>query len=136
MKITARFRIITLLVVLAVTILFCVLSVRFHRATYDRSIFEDCERPITFGRLTELALFGNHSSYNACINNLRQLDGAKVQWALENNKPTNAIPTWKDVMPYMSRGGTYRPWCPQGGVYRLGGLTEFPSCSMPAHKLN
>jgi hypothetical protein len=33
------------------------------------------------------------SSQNACINNLRQLDGGKQQWALEYRKTTNDIPT-------------------------------------------
>src|SRR5262245_54264603 len=34
------------------------------------------------------------SAKNACINNLRQIDGAKQQWGLENNQETNACPTW------------------------------------------
>ncbi|HOP97770.1 MAG TPA: prepilin-type N-terminal cleavage/methylation domain-containing protein, partial [Verrucomicrobiota bacterium] len=30
------------------------------------------------------------SQTNACINNLRQIDSAKHQWALENNQPSSA----------------------------------------------
>lgn len=41
---------------------------------------------------------------NSVINNLRQLDGAKQQWAIENNKPTGAAPTFGDLKPYLSRG--------------------------------
>src|SRR5262245_57369794 len=41
---------------------------------------------------------------NACINVLRQLEGAKSQWQLEHNKTTNDIPTWEDVKPYLGRG--------------------------------
>src|SRR5947209_19333386 len=31
------------------------------------------------------------SQMNACINNLRQIDGAKQQWALETKQATNAV---------------------------------------------
>src|SRR5262249_39296685 len=38
---------------------------------------------------------------NACINNLRQIDGAIQTWALENKKAENAVPTRKDLLPYL-----------------------------------
>jgi prepilin-type N-terminal cleavage/methylation domain-containing protein len=44
------------------------------------------------------------SQTNACINNLRQLDGAKQQWALENGKQAADVPADADVMPYLGRG--------------------------------
>src|SRR5262249_33342679 len=44
------------------------------------------------------------SARNAIINNLRQIDGAKQQWALENHKSANDEPTMKDLVPYL-RGG-------------------------------
>jgi hypothetical protein len=44
------------------------------------------------------------SSQNACINNLRQIDGAKLQWALENHLDSNATPTWANIQPYLGRG--------------------------------
>ena len=44
------------------------------------------------------------SQTNACINNLRQLDGAKQQWALENGKQAVDVPADADVMPYLGRG--------------------------------
>ena len=53
------------------------------------------------------------SQQNACINNLRQLDGAQQQWALEKGHgPTDAVAS-TDIQPYMGRGtaGTL-PWCP------------------------
>src|SRR5262249_8221435 len=37
------------------------------------------------------------------LNNLRQIDGAKQQWALENSKPGNAEPTMNDLKPYLGR---------------------------------
>src|SRR4051794_4918985 len=50
---------------------------------------------------------------NACINNLRQLDGAKQQWALENKAAPTATPDITDVAPYLGRGVTgTQPTCP------------------------
>src|SRR5207302_6509237 len=50
---------------------------------------------------------------NACINNLRQLDGAKQQWALEYKQPSSATPDISDVQPYLGRGtGGTAPVCP------------------------
>lgn len=53
------------------------------------------------------------SQQNACINNLRQIDGAIQQWALETGQTAAAAPTAANVQPYMGRGsaGTL-PWCP------------------------
>ncbi len=68
---------------------------------------------------------------NACMNNLRQFDGAKQQWALENHKTTNDIPSWQDMRPYLGRGTNGElPTCPQGGVYILGRIGEPPRCSI------
>ena len=71
------------------------------------------------------------SQKNACINNLRQLDGAKQQWALENKVTGTPEPT--DVQPYLGRGsaGTY-PLCPAAGTYTLGDLATAPLCSLSA----
>ncbi len=70
---------------------------------------------------------------NPCINNLRQLDGATQQWALENHKGTNDVPTWEDIRPYLRDGVI--PTCPQGGTYTLGTLEKSPKCSYPEHSL-
>ena len=137
MKMTFRHRVAVLVGLLVVTIFVCLFSARFYAATNYSAIFEYCEEPITFQRLTDLALHGNRSSGNACINNLRQLDGAKMQWAMEKNKAPNETPSWKDILPYMGRGTTNgeRPWCAWGGVYRLGPLSNAPTCSIPGHQL-
>lgn len=62
---------------------------------------------------------------NSCINNLRQIDGAKQQWALENHKTTNDIPTFNDVAPYMKLPLV----CPKGGTYSVGRMDEPPRCT-------
>ena len=76
------------------------------------------------------------SQENACINNLRLIDAAKQQWALENKKQSADTPTMKDLQPYLCRGpkGTL-PTCPGGGVYKIGAVGEKPTCSIPGHEL-
>jgi hypothetical protein len=69
---------------------------------------------------------------NACVNSLRQLDGAKQQWELENHKSTNDVPTMGDLQPYLVRPLV----CPQGGTYTPGRVGELPRCSVGGlHKL-
>ena len=71
---------------------------------------------------------------NACINNLRQIDAAKNQWASENNKTTNAVPTMQDLNPYL-KNGAESLHCPAGGTYTIGPVGESPTCSNPKHHL-
>ena len=104
MKVTARFRRAVLVPTLFATVRLCLFSKPYYEATNDRMIFEECEEPITFLRLSHIALDPRlRSSVNACINNLRQLDAAKQQWALENNKSITDIPSWTGVKLYMGR---------------------------------
>jgi prepilin-type N-terminal cleavage/methylation domain-containing protein len=44
------------------------------------------------------------SQTDACINNLRQIDGAKQQWALETGKGSGDLPTVAQIQPYIGRG--------------------------------
>jgi len=64
----------------------------------------------------------------ACINNLRQIDGAKQQWALEYNMPTNALPTWQDLARYLRDG--ILPTCPASGTYTPNAVGVDPNCSV------
>ena len=41
---------------------------------------------------------------NACINNLRMIDGAKQQWALENRKKETDTPMRDDLKPLFGNG--------------------------------
>jgi len=73
---------------------------------------------------------------NECISNLRRIDGAKGQWALENRKQNTDTPTMEDLKKYMGRGRDGElPACPDGGVYTPGKVGEKPSCSIPGHVL-
>jgi len=64
---------------------------------------------------------------NTCINNLRQLDSAKHQWAQEHQKADTDIPSSDDLKVYI-KNEVY-PSCPAGGVYTIGALTTDPTCS-------
>ncbi len=44
------------------------------------------------------------SQQNACINNLRQIDGAIQQWALENKAAAATAVTEANIAPYIGRG--------------------------------
>ena len=70
---------------------------------------------------------------NTCINNLRQIDGAKQQWALEKNKAGDAVPTVKNLLPYL-KGGVF-PVCPDGGIYSINSVDAVPTCSVAGHAL-
>src|SRR6266568_7144192 len=64
------------------------------------------------------------SQSNSIINNLRQLDGAKQQWALENHKSANDEPTLSDLIPFMGRGGAGLPQPVMGETYVVGRVGE------------
>ena len=69
---------------------------------------------------------------DSCINRLRMIDGAKVQWALAHQKTTNDAPTWDDLGPYFI-GARLPLECPDGGGYTIGRVGELPSCSIARH---
>jgi hypothetical protein len=75
------------------------------------------------------------SRNNACINNLRLIDFAIQQWALDNNKTNTDSPTWEDLKKYLARGGSDIPKCPWGGTYTIGHVSDKPKCSYPGHEL-
>ena len=72
---------------------------------------------------------------SACINNLRQIDGAKQTWALENKASQTTTPVIANIQPYLGRGtaGT-APTCPAdpansfGTSYSLNDLQTAPAC--------
>jgi hypothetical protein len=68
-----------------------------------------------------------------CINNLRQIEGAKQQWALEKQKPSGALLTAADLAPYLKTNAL--PACPAGGVYTINPVGYAPLCNIPGHAL-
>ena len=68
---------------------------------------------------------------NACINNLRQIDAAKEQWALSSGATTGAV-TISEVNAYIKDG---TPNCPAGGTYAYNNLGADPTCGVSGHVL-
>ena len=71
----------------------------------------------------------------ACIANLKQIDGAKQQWAIDNRKSGRDVPTAAELF-----GTTLyikiEPTCPAGGArYGINAVQFNPTCSHPDHKL-
>jgi prepilin-type N-terminal cleavage/methylation domain-containing protein len=72
---------------------------------------------------------------NACIANLKQIDGAKTLWGLDGHTGTA---TWNDLVPsYIKK----QPTCAAGsGAYVIGSYTTDPACpnvaSYASHKLS
>jgi prepilin-type N-terminal cleavage/methylation domain-containing protein len=69
------------------------------------------------------------SQKNVCINNLRQVDSAIQQWAMEFKKAPSAIVLETDVTPYLKRTVV----CPSGGTtfadsYALTTVLDQPTC--------
>ena len=64
---------------------------------------------------------------NACINNLRQIDGAKEQWALETKAASTNTPPSASIAAYIKGGAV--PVCPVGSsAYTLNAVGVSPSC--------
>jgi len=75
---------------------------------------------------------------NACISNLRQIDGAIQQWALDTKQGDTATVTAADILPYLKS----QVVCPSGGKtfadsYSVTTVQAKPTClQKPAtHKI-
>ncbi len=84
------------------------------------------------------------SQQNACINNLRQIDSSKEQWAMANNKSGTYAVTTADITTADTGINSYMkkvPACPAGDAdsYTYGDIGEAPVCSLSGadvpHKL-
>jgi len=78
------------------------------------------------------------SQTKACINNLRIMDAAKEQAAMENKWTTTqtiGAAEASNVVTYVK--GNKLPVCPASGTYTWGDMSTQPSCSLGAdgHKL-
>jgi hypothetical protein len=73
---------------------------------------------------------------NTCIANLRQIDGAKQEWAKINQKGDNAIPSAGDLYG-TNQFIRHEPRCPRGETYTINAVRENTTCSLAAkgHKL-
>jgi prepilin-type N-terminal cleavage/methylation domain-containing protein len=64
----------------------------------------------------------------SCSRNIKYIDGAKEQWAIDNRKNSNDTPSFTDLVG----NGSYlkaTPTCPSGGVYTLNPVGTHPVCN-------
>jgi prepilin-type N-terminal cleavage/methylation domain-containing protein len=75
-----------------------------------------------------------NSQANACINNLRQIDGATQQFAIERDKHVgDSVAYSSDLTPYIKLNSSSSiPACPAGGNYSVATIGNDPSvaCSL------
>lgn len=71
---------------------------------------------------------------NGCINNLRQIDGAKQQWVLESGAAVGQEVLSQNLDPYLMNGFNSMT-CSAGGSYSINVVGENPTCSIPGHTL-
>jgi prepilin-type N-terminal cleavage/methylation domain-containing protein len=68
---------------------------------------------------------------NACIANLKQIDGANQQWALENKKTDSDTVDATGSVTYLKGGAA--PTCPAGGSYTIAVVVSNPpTCNLGA----
>ena len=72
-----------------------------------------------------------------CGLNLKGLESAKKQWALETGGRPENTPSMEALKYYLKmyfKDGVF-PTCPAGGHYSLNSVAEKTTCSIPSHKL-
>lgn len=76
---------------------------------------------------------------STCLDNLRLLDWAKQQWAIENKVSPTATPTSAQLMPYLGRGDVGKlPICPADPAksfatsYTVNDCSTAPACQIVA----
>lgn len=75
----------------------------------------------------------------ACITNLKQMQGAIEQWALETKRSTNDLVSITDISGsptnYIRLLINKELKCPAGGTYSITTVGEAPRCSVAGHTL-
>jgi len=69
------------------------------------------------------------SRRNSCIANLKQVDSAKEQYAMEAQLDTGATVAWSNLVSTYIKS---QPTCPGGGSYTVAVVGTNPSCSLSA----
>ena len=71
------------------------------------------------------------SQTNTCIDNLRLIDAAEQQWALEMGKEATSVPAATDLQPYLGHGTGDLPWCPADTTKSFSTSYTINNCSTP-----
>jgi prepilin-type N-terminal cleavage/methylation domain-containing protein len=72
------------------------------------------------------------SRRNSCIANLKQIDSAKEQWAMDTKAATGATVNMSDIAGTYMKGAATGPVCPGGGTYTVNTVGTNPTCSLSA----
>ncbi len=70
------------------------------------------------------------SRTKSCVANLRQIDSAKEQWAMDTRAANGAAVTMADLTGGASPYIKSTPDCPSGGTYTVGNVGTNPTCSI------
>ncbi|HTQ12074.1 MAG TPA: prepilin-type N-terminal cleavage/methylation domain-containing protein [Fimbriimonadaceae bacterium] len=70
------------------------------------------------------------SRRSICIGNLKQIDSAKEQWAMDNKASSGTVVQWSDIVGIYMRSATAGPVCPAGGSYTINPIGTDPTCSL------
>jgi prepilin-type N-terminal cleavage/methylation domain-containing protein len=70
------------------------------------------------------------SRAKACVANLKQIDSAKQQWAMDQKAGSTASPVQSDLSPTYVRS---YPTCPESGTYTINDISTLPTCSIGAN---
>jgi len=74
------------------------------------------------------------SRAKSCQANMRQVETAKEQWAMDNKKAATDTPTAADlVTEYMRGTEDTLPTCPSSGTYTIANMSTRPTCSIGAN---
>ena len=74
-----------------------------------------------------------NAQVNACKANLRTIEFAIQQWALEKRKRDDSEVSLGDLESYIKDG---IPRCPSGGEYELFTVQDYPTCTVVGHTID
>ena len=72
------------------------------------------------------------SRAKSCVSNLKQIDSAKEQWAMDNKKTSADSPVDADLYG-TTKYVKQTPSCPASGTYTINAVGTAPTCSVGAN---
>ena len=72
------------------------------------------------------------SRAKSCVSNLKQIDSAKEQWAMDNKKTSADTPTTADLYG-ATKYVKSTPNCPASGTYAINAIGTTPTCTVGAN---
>ena len=71
---------------------------------------------------------------SSCIHNMKQIETAKEQWAMDTKKNNGDAAAFTDLVgPTLYMKST--PSCPSAGTYTVNAIGTIPTCSVSGHAL-